>query len=60
MEDLIGGGGITPASSSPSRLRRVPRGEGPSSSSLNATLFRVPDLVSMLGNFFSVADDEAK
>jgi hypothetical protein len=42
MEDLIGGGGMAPASSRPSRLLRVPRGEGPSSSSLKATLLRVP------------------
>lgn len=42
MEERAGGGRITPTSSSPSLLRRVPRGEGPSSSSLKATRLSVP------------------
>jgi hypothetical protein len=44
MEDLAGGGGMIPASSRQSRPRRFPLGDGPSSSSLKATRFNVPDL----------------
>jgi len=44
MEDRAGGGGMIPTSSRPSRLRLFPLGDGPSSSSLKATRFNVPDL----------------